>query len=80
MLKNRLKILLAIHEMSIKTLMEKTGISRNALSNMVNNREANISTKNLDKLMNAFEITPNEFWDYESKSLNKSKLIDSRCK
>ncbi|MEY8295008.1 helix-turn-helix domain-containing protein [Limosilactobacillus caviae] len=65
MLKNRLKILLAMHQMKIKDLMEISGLTRSTISNIANNRVANISTENLDKLMNVFGVTPNEFWDYK---------------
>lgn len=63
MLKNRIRILLAERDLKIKDLMTGTGLSRPSVSNMVNNRSANISTKNLDKLLNYFDITPNEFWE-----------------
>lgn len=63
MLKNRIRILLAERDLKIKDLMTGTGLSRPSVSNMVNNRSANISTKSLDKLLNYFDITPNEFWE-----------------
>lgn len=65
MLKNRLKILLAERYLSIKDLMNATGLSRNSLSNMVNNPMANIATKNVDKLCNYLKVGPNEFWEYK---------------
>ncbi|MBB1072675.1 helix-turn-helix transcriptional regulator [Limosilactobacillus reuteri] len=61
---NRLKILLAERDLSIKNVMGATGISRSALSNMVNNPFANISTENVDKLCNYLEVKPSEFYDY----------------
>lgn len=64
MLANRLKILLAERDLSIKNVIENTGISRNVLSNMINKPFANVSTKNLDKLCNYLEITPSDFFDY----------------
>lgn len=65
MLRNRLRILLAERDLKIKDLMNATGLSRNSLSNMVNNRSANVSTKNLDKLCNYLEVTPTEFWEFK---------------
>ena len=62
MLRNRLKILLAERDLSIKNVIENTGISRNVLSNMINKPVANVSTKNMDNLCNYLEITPSEFW------------------
>lgn len=64
MLANRLKILLAERDLSIKDLMEATGLSRNSLSNMVNNPFANIATDNVDKLCNFLEVAPSKFYDY----------------
>lgn len=63
-LANRLKILLAERDLSIKDLMEATGLSRNSLSNMINNPFANISTENVDKLCNFLEVKPSKFYDY----------------
>ena len=65
MLRNRLKILLAGRDLSIKNVIENTGISRNVLSNMINKPFANVSTKNIDKLCNYLEITPAEFWEFK---------------
>lgn len=64
MLANRLKILLAERDLSIKEIIQKTGISRNVLSNMINKPYTNVSTTNLDKLCNFLEITPEDFFDY----------------
>lgn len=64
MLANRLKILLAERDLTIKDTVEKTGISRNTLSNIVNNPFANISTENVDKLCNYLGILPATFYDY----------------
>lgn len=64
LLANRLKILLAERDLSIKDLMNATGLSRNSLSNMVNNPMANIATDNIDKLCNYLEVSPKEFFDY----------------
>ena len=64
LLANRLKILLAERDLTIKDLMKATGLSRNSLSNMVNNPFANISTENVDKLCNYLEVAPKDFYDY----------------
>lgn len=64
MLANRLKILLAERDLSIKDTVSETGISRNTLSNIVNNPFANISTENVDKLCNYLEVAPKDFYDY----------------
>lgn len=64
MLANRLKILLAERDLSIKDTVKETGISRNTLSNMINNPYANVSTNNINKLCNFLEVIPNDFYDY----------------
>ncbi len=70
LLANRLKILLAERDLSIKDLMNATGLSRNSLSNMVNNPMANIATDNIDKLCNYLEVSPKEFFDYSGWRFN----------
>lgn len=65
MLRNRLKILLAERNLTIKDVMNAIGLTRPSVSNMVNNPFANVSTKNLDKLCNYLEITPAEFWEFK---------------
>ena len=64
LLANRLKILLAERDLSIKDVVSATKISRSAVSNIVNNPFANISTENVDKLCNYLEIAPRDFYDY----------------
>lgn len=64
MLANRLKILLAERDLSIKDVVNATGLTRPSISNMVNNPFANISTENIDKLCNCLEVSPKEFFDY----------------
>ena len=65
MLRNRLRILLAERDLKIKDVVNATGLTRPSISNMVNNRSANVSTKNLDKLCNYLEVTPTEFWEFK---------------
>lgn len=76
MLANRLKILLAERDLTIKNTVDKTGISRNTLSNIVNNPYANVSTANVDKLCNFLEITPNQFYDYSGWRFNYELLTN----
>ncbi|WP_169483315.1 helix-turn-helix domain-containing protein [Limosilactobacillus reuteri] len=76
MLANRLKILLAERDLTIKDLMAATGLSRNSLSNMINNPFANIATDNVDKLCNYLEVSPKDFYDYSGWRFNYELLID----
>lgn len=64
LLANRLKILLAERDLSIKDVVNVTGLTRPSISNMVNNPFANISTENVDKLCNYLEVTIDQFYDY----------------
>lgn len=64
MLANRLKVLLAERDLTIKKVIEETGISRNVLSNMINKPFANVSNMNIDRLCNFLEINPSDFWEY----------------
>ena len=66
MLRNRLKELMAKRNLTIKDLVEATGISRNSFSHMVNNPHANISVKNLSKLCRVLDVGPGEFYEWES--------------
>jgi putative transcriptional regulator len=65
MLENRLRILLAERRLKVKQVVEDTGISRSAISNISNNPKANIATKNIDTLCQYFDVTPAEFFEYE---------------
>ena len=76
LLANRLKILLAERDLTIKDLMKATGLSRNSLSNMVNNPFANISTENVDKLCNYLEVAPKDFYDYSGWRFNYELLTN----
>ena len=64
MLANRLKILLAERDLTIKKVIEETGISRNVLSNMINKPFSNVPNANIDRLCNFLEISPSDFWEY----------------
>lgn len=64
MLANRLNVLLAERQLSIKEVVDELGISRSAVSNIVNNPQANIATDTIDKLCNYLGITPADFFVY----------------
>lgn len=69
MLANRLNVLLAERQLSIKQVVDDTGISRSSISNIVNNPNANISTETIDTLCNYLEIEPNDFFVYSPYSI-----------
>ncbi|WP_125705517.1 helix-turn-helix domain-containing protein [Lacticaseibacillus daqingensis] len=64
MLANRLNVLLAERQLSIKDVVTDTGISRNTISNISNSPSANIATDTIDRLCNYLEITPANFFEY----------------
>ncbi|WP_164508322.1 helix-turn-helix domain-containing protein [Companilactobacillus kedongensis] len=70
MLANKLNVLLAERQLTIKEVVEDTGLSRNSISNISNNVKANISTETIDILCNYLGISPNEFFDYAPLMLN----------
>lgn len=64
MLANRLNVLLAERQLSIKQVVDETKISRNTISNIVNNMNANISTSTIDTLCLYLNVEPKEFFIY----------------
>lgn len=64
MLANQVNVLLAERQLSIKQVVEETGISRSAISNIVNNPSANVATETIDKLCRYLGVTPTEFFVY----------------
>lgn len=59
---NNIKVLLAERDLSIKDVVNATGLTRPSISNMVNNHEANISLTSLNKLCQVFHCTPNDIY------------------
>lgn len=83
MLANRLKILLAERDLSIKDVTDEIKLSRNSLSNMINNPFANISTENIDTLCNYLNVSPSDFFDFSPWKLkfgfsNRSRKLKYR--
>ncbi|WP_428958641.1 helix-turn-helix domain-containing protein [Levilactobacillus brevis] len=64
MLANRLSVLMAERQLSIKQVIDATGISRNTISNISNNPNANVATDTIDKLCNYMGIQPSDFFVY----------------
>ncbi len=64
MLANRLKVLLAERQLTNKQVSDDTKISRNTISNIINNPDANIATNTIDRLCNYLEIDPSNFFEY----------------
>lgn len=64
LLSNRLKVLLAERNLKIKDVVKNTSLSRNTISNLVNNPTSNVSTKTLDELCYYLKINPQDFFTY----------------
>jgi DNA-binding Xre family transcriptional regulator len=64
MLANRLNVLLAERQLTNKQVVEATGLSRNSISNIINNPEANIATDTVDRLCLYLGVTPTDFFSY----------------
>lgn len=75
MLRNRLPELMAKRGLTIKDLIETTGLTRSSFSNMVNNPHANISLKSLSKLCRVLNVGPGEFYEWESDIDNVIKQL-----
>ncbi|MEN2361878.1 helix-turn-helix domain-containing protein [Levilactobacillus brevis] len=72
MLANRLSVLMAERQLSIKQVIDATGISRNTISNISNNPNANVATDTIDKLCNYMGIQPNDFFVYAPYQIEMS--------
>lgn len=64
MLANRLSVLLAERQLTIKQVVDETKISRNTISNITNNINSNISTETIDTLCRYLEVTPSDFFSF----------------
>lgn len=72
MLKNRLRVLLAERQLKIKNVIENTELSRNTVSRILNNEQANIATRIIDELCQYLNITPAEFFVYRCNGHSKN--------
>lgn len=64
MIKNRLNVLMAERNLTIKDINENTTLSRTTISNMINGVSDGLQMKTLDILCNYLEITPIDFFEY----------------
>jgi putative transcriptional regulator len=65
MIKCRLKVLLAEHDMTQKELAEKTGIRATTVSDMCNNKSKHIPLDTLDILCNFFDCNLSDILIHE---------------
>lgn len=64
MIKCRLRVLLAEHELSQKELAEITGIQPMTINKLYNNHISRIPVDVLDKLCNYFKCQPSDIFQY----------------
>lgn len=62
MIKCRLKILLAEHDMNQRDLAEKTGIRPSSISEMCNNKAKHIPLETIDKICEFFDCDVSELF------------------
>lgn len=62
MIKSRLKILLAEHDMSQKMLAEKTGVLPNTISKICNNEIVRVPIDAIDKICEALDCEVGELF------------------
>lgn len=67
-MKNKLAVLMAERGLKIADLYKDTGISKTTLMQVANNTGKGIQYETLEKLLDYFDISPNEFFGYESKA------------
>lgn len=67
-MKNKLAVLMAERGLKIADLYRDTGISKTTLMQIANNTGKGIQYETLEKLLDYFDISPNDFFGYESKA------------
>lgn len=64
---SKIKHLLEIRDMNINELVEKTGLSRNLISGLVNDSLVNTSTDTIFRISKALRVKPGYFLDEDEK-------------
>lgn len=66
-MKNKLAVLMAERGLKIADLYKDTGISKTTLMQIANNTGKGIQYETLEKLLDYFDISPNDFLDMKAK-------------
>lgn len=66
-MKNKLAVLMAERGLKIADLYRDTGISKTTLMQIANNTGKGIQYETLEKLLDYFDISPNDFLDMKAK-------------
>lgn len=64
MLQNRLRILMAERGLKVSDISERTGISRSTLTLIRDNKTKMIRLDTLNTLLKFFNVTPDDFFNY----------------
>lgn len=64
MIKSKLKVLLAIHDMTQKELAEKTGVRPETISNIINNKIRQIPVDALNAICDLFDCQPSDVFEF----------------
>lgn len=70
MIKCKLKVLLAEHDMTQKDLADNTGIRKPTISDMCNNKTKHIPVDTLNKLCEYFNCDVQDIYRYEKNNQN----------
>lgn len=73
MIKCRLKILLAEHDMTQRELADKTGVRAASISDMCNNKSRHISVDTLNKLCKYFHCQTSDIYIYIEDDIESGK-------
>lgn len=61
-----LSTLMGMKRYSIQDVHSQTGLSRNTISNLYNDKASRIDYETIEKLCNLFECTPNELFEVKT--------------
>ena len=76
MIENRIAVLMAERRLKPKDVIAGTGLHRNTISRLVNDRTANISLSTLNIFCNYFKVTPDSIFKYtEDENINSYDQI-----
>jgi len=66
LIKNNLALLMAQRQIRVSELSKETGISRTTITSAKFNRGKMIQLNTINKLCQALEVTPEDFFEYEA--------------
>ena len=76
MIENRIAVLMAERRLKPKDVIAGTGLHKNTVSRLINNRMANIRLSTLNILCDYFKVTPNSIFKYtEDENINSYDQI-----